>query len=173
MGNLKFVIKVKEYNKKNNREEEKDKPNFKLLNRDDEGKKLRKNYFIDKDKKRLREELMTSEGESIAKLFEKNGLTKSQLRAFYNEVKALKNKLDSNENNFESIYISILMLLSKVEYRAKDSSLNGLKEFIKMGVYYIKEEYNEDVKAGIKAFKNFALFFEVVVGYTYGRLKNN
>lgn len=147
-----------------------------LSNKDQRNKNLRQDYFYDKKKNRMREELMTSEGENIAKLFEKNGLTKSQLRAFYNEVKALKNKLDNNENNFESIYISILMLLSKVEYRAKEkdfTKMEGLKEFIKMGVYYIKEEYNEDVKAGIKAFKNFALFFEVVVGYTYGRLKNN
>lgn len=164
MGNLEFVRVEKDRIEIGNKY---------LSNEDKRNKNLRQDYFYDKKKKRLREELMTSEGENIAKLFKKNGLTKSQLRAFYNEVKALKNKLDGNENNFESIYISILMLLSKVEYRAKDSSLSGLKEFIKMGVYYIKEEYNEDVKAGIKAFKNFALFFEVVVGYTYGRLKNN
>lgn len=122
----------------------------------------------------LREELMTTEAKEIAEYFKNDRLTKSQLRAFYNEVKALKNKLsiNKNEDKFAEIYPLILMMKSKVAYRAsKDKrKMDGIKKFLDHGIDQIQKE--NKVGKGRKAFENFATFFEVVVGYAYGSLND-
>lgn len=130
-----------------------------------------KKGFVD-EKGNLREELMTNEAKQIAEYFRDDKLTKSQLRAFYNEVKALKNKLsiNKNEDKFAEIYPLILMMKSKVAYRAsKDKrKMDGIKKFLDFGIEQIQNE-NKKGK-GREAFENFAIFFEVVVGYAYGLL---
>lgn len=127
--------------------------------------------FVD-EKGNLREALMTTEAEQIAKYFKDDKLTKSQLRAFYNEVKALKNKLniDKDEDKFSEIYPLILMMKSKVAYRAsKDKKkMDGIKRFLDHGIEQIQKENRKG--KGREAFENFATFFEVVVGYAYGLL---
>lgn len=130
-----------------------------------------KEGFVD-EKGNLREALMTTEAEQVAKYFRDDKLTKSQLRAFYNEVKALKNKLniDKNEDKFSEIYPLILMMKSKVAYRAsKDKKkMDGIKKFLDHGIDQIQKENRKG--KGREAFENFAIFFEVVVGYAYGLL---
>lgn len=131
--------------------------------------------FVD-EKGNLRETLMTKEAEQIAKYLKDDELTKSQLRAFYNEIKAIKNKLSisKDEDKFSEIYPLILMIKSKVVYRAsrgtsKDKKkMSGIKRFLELGIEQIQKE-NQKGK-GREAFENFAIFFEVVVGYAYGLL---
>lgn len=124
------------------------------------------------EKNNLREELMTIEAEDIAKKLK--SVTTAQLRAFFNEIKALRNKLESkdDEENFEKIYPLILMVKSKVQYRySKDKiRLKILKEFIFAGIDRIIFEKKQG--NGREAFKNFAIFFETIVGYAYEYVKN-
>ena len=121
--------------------------------------------FLD-NKGNLREELMTTEAENIAKSFER--VSTAQLRAFFNEIKALKNRLENNDNNehFERIYPFILMIKSKVQYRiATDKKLEPLKNFLYAGIEEIQKQ--NKVGKGKEAFENFAIFFETIVGYAY------
>lgn len=125
--------------------------------------------FTDKNGN-IREELLTNEAYSIAQyLIKGDGLSNSQLRAFFNEIKAINNRLDDKKENFEKIYYMILMIKSKIEYKAstKDGKkLNGFKDFLTEAVEYIRKE-NKTGK-GYEAFKNFVIFFETIVGYCYG-----
>lgn len=126
-----------------------------------------KEGFSDK-KGNLREKLITDEAEEIAKAFVNNKLSNSQLRAFFNEVKAINNRLNNKEENWDSVYPSILLIKSKIEYRAsKDSKkMENFKEFLLKAVAYIQKENREG--RGYKAFKDFVIFFEAIVGYSYG-----
>lgn len=57
--------------------------------------------FTDKNGN-IREELLTNEAYSIAQyLIKGDGLSNSQLRAFFNEIKAINNRLDDKKENFE------------------------------------------------------------------------
>ncbi|MDX8337232.1 type III-A CRISPR-associated RAMP protein Csm5 [Candidatus Cetobacterium colombiensis] len=71
----------------------------------------------------IREELITEEAEKIAKEFNNNRLSTSQLRAFFNEVKAIKNRVKDDGSNYNMVFPLILMLKSKAEY--KGSSIKG------------------------------------------------
>lgn len=128
--------------------------------------------FIEKgftDKKgNIREELITEEALEIANHFKTDRLTKSQLRAFFNEIKAINNRLSDSKENFDKIYPMILMIKSKIEYRAsKDKNkMKGFKMFLTEAINYIKKE--NDSNKGYEAFKNFVIFFEAIVGYSYG-----
>ena len=83
-------------------------------------------YGFTDEKGNLREELLTKEAQDIAKhLIKEDKLSNSQLRAFFNEVKAINNRLDDKKENFEKIYYMLLMLKSKIEYRA--SKMMGKK----------------------------------------------
>ncbi|MCF0171263.1 MAG: type III-A CRISPR-associated protein Csm2 [Bacteroidaceae bacterium] len=117
----------------------------------------------------IREDLITKEALSIAKYFKRENLSNSQLRAFFNEVKAINNRLEDNEN-FEKVYPMILMIKSKVEYRASKNDekrkMKGFKTFLIEAINYIQKE-NKSEK-GYKAFKDFVIFFEAIVGYSYG-----
>ncbi|MGF6907605.1 type III-A CRISPR-associated protein Csm2 [Fusobacterium sp. PH5-44] len=116
----------------------------------------------------IREDLITKEAELVAKWFGEDKLTNSQLRAFFNEVKALKNKVDGKEEEFLKVYPSILLLKSKVQYRAnKDGQkMKTLRDFILKNVDQIMKENKNGLKAGFDAFINFTIFFETIVGYS-------
>lgn len=121
--------------------------------------------FVD-SKGNLREELMTIEAEKIAKSLEK--VSTAQLRAFFNEIKALRNRLENNskEEHFEKIYPFVLMIKSKVQYRlAKDKKLEPLKNFLYAGIDEIQKQ--NKIGRGKETFENFAIFFETIVGYAY------
>lgn len=128
--------------------------------------------FVEKgftdSKGNIREELITEEALNIAKHFKSENLSNSQLRAFFNEVKAINNKLDDKKESFDKVYPMILMIKSKIEYRASKETkkMKGFKAFLIEAVTYVQKE-NKSGK-GYEAFKNFVIFFEAVVGYCYG-----
>ena len=115
--------------------------------------------FID-DNENLRENLITKQSKEIADTFKKDGLSNSQLRAFFNEVKAINNRLGDKKdlNKFASIYPLILMIKAKIAYRAnKDNKMKNLKSFLDSSIEYIQKE-NRNGK-GCETFKNFVIFF--------------
>lgn len=120
--------------------------------------------FVD-EKGNLRAKLVTSEAVDIA-TYLKN-VTSSQLRAFYNEFKTLKIRLDYNNSieNFEKIYPSILIIKSKITYRTnkEPKKLISLKNFIYAGIDKIIQEKTIEEKK--QSFECFALLFEIVLGY--------
>lgn len=129
--------------------------------------KFSKNGFSD-EKGYLRENLITDEAKEIARAFANSKLSNSQLRAFFNEVKAINNRLDDKEENWKSVYPSVLLIKSKIEYRAsKDpKKMEVFKDFLLNAISYIQEK--NKTEKGYKAFKDFVVFFEAIVGYSYG-----
>lgn len=122
---------------------------------------------------RFKKELIEDEADKIGELLaqgginkrnKKNKLTNSQLRNFYNEVKALDAKI--NEDNFLDNLPFVLMLKAKANYAyrgGKNSKIpESFKDFIIKNVEVISEEKT------YKSFDNFTTFFETVVGYFYG-----
>lgn len=115
------------------------------------------------EKGNLRRELLTTEAKSIAGNFEGSGLTNTQLRKFYNEVKALQAQIEATEGDdkekFEKNEAMIAMLKSKVayaRYKPQGEKVDELKKFIDACVDNIKTFQN---------FKDFTTFFEAVVGF--------
>ena len=90
-----------------------------------------KNGYTD-DQGNMKEEFFLNTGEKLAKyLGEKEevtnkwgkpeyiaGLSASQLRQFFGEVKALQSKMGKNGEDFIKVYPFILMLKSKASYKA-------------------------------------------------------
>lgn len=117
----------------------------------------------------LRENLVTTEAEEIAESLK--FVSTAQLRAFFNEIKALKNRLASKntQENFEKIYPLILIIKSKIQYRyAKEPrKLSALKDFLYAGIGEIQKQ--NKIGKGKEAFENFATFFEIVIGYSYNK----
>lgn len=115
------------------------------------------------EKGNLRRDLLTKEAEAFAKEFEKSRLTNSQLRKFYNEVKAIEAQVEattgSDEEKFKKNEAIIAMLKSKVAYsrnRPQGEKVEELKIFIDTCIDEVKSLGN---------FKDFVLFFEAVVGF--------
>lgn len=123
---------------------------------------------------RFKKELIEDEADKIGELLaqgginkrnKKNKLTNSQLRNFYNEVKALDAKI--NEDNFLDNLPFVLMLKAKANYAYRGGGRNkkipeSFKDFIIKNVEVISEEKTYE------SFDNFTTFFETVVGYFYG-----
>ncbi|MCI6152331.1 MAG: type III-A CRISPR-associated protein Csm2 [Fusobacterium perfoetens] len=130
--------------------------------------------YIDIETGFLRENLLTNEAIALAECFRYENLTNSQIRNFFNEVKAIRNILDDKEENWNKVYPMTLMLKSKINYkynRNKDSEkkLKTLKKFIEKSVDKIIEENKKN--NGYETFKNFVIYFEVTMGFA--KLKNN
>ncbi len=127
------------------------------------------------DKKgNIRPNLVTVEAQQVAQKLANNerradDVTKSQLRAFYADVKAIENRMkDGNdsfsEEKFEKNLYRVLMLKSKAAYRKNNGSSKlseNFKQFIDKNVDRIKKENS------VESFKNFTVFFEAVIGYCY------
>lgn len=120
-----------------------------------------------RDEGNLRKALLTTEAEDWGDRFvhpEKGEkpLNSTQLRRFYNDVKALEARIDAT--GFEENMALVGMLRSKVAYACPDKGEKKVptvfKEFIEAGVKAVKNEEN---------FKDFVLFFEAVVGFFYGK----
>lgn len=154
------------YNTYNNRNNNYSKNN-KTFNEQELELKFKEKGFTDVDGY-LREELITSEALKIAESFASNNLSNSQLRAFFNEVKAINNKLDDKKEKFNEVYPMILMLKSKIEYRAskEEKKMKNFKLFLTEAVNYIQKQ--NKIGKGYETFKNFIIFFEAIVGYSYG-----
>ena len=101
-----------------------------------------------------------------------SGITSSQLRQFYGEVKALQSKMGKNGEDFIKVYPFILMLKSKASYKAnrENSKLpEAFKIFIEKNVELVQKANKEG--KGYETFNNFALFYEVVIGFFKGATK--
>jgi len=123
---------------------------------------------------RLKRKLIENEAEKIGRLLAKGGLnrekkkeklTKTQLRNFYNEVKALEERIN-DEDSFMNNLPHILMLKAKANYAyrgGKNQKIpKSFKDFIVKNIEIISEEES------YTSFDNFTTFFEAVVGYFYG-----
>ncbi|MDN3515852.1 MAG: type III-A CRISPR-associated protein Csm2 [Candidatus Brocadia sp.] len=114
----------------------------------------------------LRRELLTSDAENWSDLLYNNGngVTATQLRNFFNEVKALQSRIEAG--GFQSNEAIVGLLKSKVAYayaRAENKR--------KTGFGYLKSmiEQGSDKSTSKEAFDDFALFFEAVMGFFKGR----
>lgn len=113
----------------------------------------------------LRRGLLTSDAEEWADLLynNKEGVTASQLRNFYNEVKALQSRIEAG--GFSSNEAMIGLLKSKAAYawaRAETKRKRGF-EYLKSMI-----EQGADLSTSEEAFNDFALFFEAVMGFFKG-----
>ena len=114
----------------------------------------------------LRKDLLTSEAEKWADLLsdDENGVTATQLRNFFNEVKSLQSRIEAG--GFSSNEAMVGLLKSKVAYahaRAEKKRKTGfeyLQSMIEQGV---------DLSKSKEDFDDFALFFEAVMGFFKGR----
>ncbi len=124
---------------------------------------LKKGYYDEKGN--LRKELIVEEAEKIGERFVRDRLSKSQIRNFFNEVKALEEKI--KVNSFDKNFPFILMLMAKASYAYKQGKSNSkipksFYEFINVNINLIEKKGDQDT------FQGFVTFFETVVAYFYG-----
>jgi len=125
--------------------------------------RLKTMKYSDKDGN-LREQLITEDAKRVADYLGNNRTSSSQLRQFYGEVKGLELRLEKNGSNFSNIYPFILMLKPKIAYKVtRRVAQPSFKEFIDTNIdIIIAENKNGN---GYKAFTDFCVFFECIVGY--------
>lgn len=129
------------------------------------------NYFYeDPEKSVIKKELLNERAKQIAESFfttdkrgqEREGLTSAQLRKFYNEIKSLEKRLVTG--NFRALLPLIKMVKSKAAYASNPKKAGRItdefRKFINDCIDNISDE---------KDFKAFALHFESVVGFYYGK----
>ena len=121
---------------------------------------LEKGYRTE-SKDTLRKELVSTEARNIAKNMK---ITNSQLRAFFNELKRLKQKyIDGNEKNIDKLHIGLLILKSKLEYKKGGKKITDeFSEFMEKNIDIVIKENT------VQSYKDFLVFFETVLGYMYG-----
>lgn len=109
----------------------------------------------------LRKELISTEAKNIA---ENMKITNSQLRAFFNELKKLKQKyVDEDEKNLDKLHVELLILKSKLEYKKGGKKITDeFSEFMEKNFDIIIKENT------MQSYKDFLVFFETVLGYMYG-----
>ncbi len=114
----------------------------------------------------LRRELLTSDAENWAGFLydNENGVTATQLRNFFNEVKALQSRIEAG--GFPANEALVGLLKSKAAYAYARA---GRKE--KTGFSYLQNmiEQGSDLSKSKEDFNDFALFFEAVMGFFKGR----
>jgi len=89
---------------------------------------------------------------------ERNSVSSTQLRRFYNEFKGLEKRV--NAKGFESVLPLIKMVRSRAFYASNGNKIpRSFKDFLVKNVEAIDEE---------KDFEAFLLHFEAVVGFCYG-----
>ena len=114
----------------------------------------------------LRRELLTSEAENWAGLLydNKNGVTATQLRNFFNEVKALQSRIEAGGFAVNEAMVGLLKSKAAYAYaRAEKKRKTGF-EYLKSMI-----EQGSDLSKSEEAFNDFALFFEAVMGFFKGR----
>ena len=109
----------------------------------------------------LRKELVSTEEKNIA---ENMKITNSQLRAFFNELKKLKQKyVDEDEKNLDKLHVELLILKSKLEYKKGGKKITDeFSEFMEKNFDIVIKENT------MQSYKDFLIFFETVLGYMYG-----
>ncbi|MGB9803127.1 type III-A CRISPR-associated protein Csm2 [Desulfofundulus sp.] len=134
-----------------------------------DGDYLKGGYFDAKGY--LRKELLTSDAEKVARVLSQKGMTSAALRRFYNKLKAIDAKLQSEE--FDAVKPDLYSLQANVIYNAGRLSDGNNK--------LVPEEFLEFMRTNIekaeidrKHFKAFIEHFQSVLAYfTYFKEKNN
>lgn len=121
-------------------------------------------FYLDAEKTQLNPTLLNEDAEKQADLFpqDKNKISKSQIRRFFGEVKNLSLRLQQGRP-WTQIEPLFRMLRSKAAYAASRKNVNFPKEFEK----FISDKVNQVEDQ--KDFEAFALYFEAVLGFSYGK----
>jgi len=109
---------------------------------------------------------MIESAQIFGKRFYDGGLTTSQIRNVYGEVKKIQMK-STLVTEKQSFLLSLRMLLPKLAYaaaRAKKQGTNELKDVLNKGLETVLEENIKPEEAQIR-FENFANFFEAILAY--------
>ncbi|NLW30349.1 MAG: type III-A CRISPR-associated protein Csm2 [Fibrobacter sp.] len=117
-------------------------------------------------------ELLGEEAAKLAKEISKNGLTKSQIRNFYGEVKRIESLLKSSNENWSVLYNRIKLIKAKAvynKYRDKKTE-NSFGPFANFLCKSIDKIHNDE--KGKENFMVFCQLFEAVVGYASEHVKN-
>lgn len=117
-------------------------------------------------------ELLGNDAARLAKEISKNGLTKSQIRNFYGEVKRIESLLKSSNENWGVLYNRIKLIKAKAvynKYRDKktENSFGPFADFLCKSI----DKIHNDEK-GEENFMIFCQLFEAVVGYASEHVKN-
>ena len=117
----------------------------------------------------LTKELLTTKAEEIAKTLVNNnkgdsGVTKTQIRKFYNDFLVLKSKADiccNSEDDFKNKILPLIFFSkAKLAYSYGRNQKNISKDFVQLLDSYIdKIETKAD-------FNNFLKFYEALIGYS-------
>ncbi len=115
-------------------------------------------------KTEMLEALAENEAKKLSNAAIKNKeMTTTQLRKFFNEVKALEKRLRDNGDSdeyFNKIMPLVKMLKAKISYSSgRKNVTKEFEEFILSKIDKIRDKND---------FKAFVLHFEAVVGYFYG-----
>lgn len=110
----------------------------------------------------LKPEYVDFWADKLAILFGSERLTKSQLRAFFNELKRLETLYRANRD-FASIRIKLLSMKAQAHLREKRGNIgSSFREFI---------QRNVDKTTDPEKLEAFVKHFEAVVAYCEGRLE--
>lgn len=117
--------------------------------------------YLDKDG-HLKPEYVDRWADELAQLFGANRLTKSQMRAFFNEVKRLQTVFRANQD-FKSVGPKLLAMKAQAHLRKNRGSIPSVfQEFV---------DKNVSSASNPNAFAAFVQHFEAVAAYCEGRLK--
>jgi len=121
---------------------------------------------------RLREKLVDEEAETVAQLLADEGLTPTQLRAYYFEVLSLRRRIElelANAGNGDETEIFakhrpvLKMLRAKLHYaKARGTIRKNMQKWLEGHVRAVKE---------LKDFRAFCAHFEAVVAFHRGKAR--
>jgi CRISPR-associated protein Csm2 len=123
----------------------------------------------------LREALVDSEAEIVANLLGEEGLSPTQIRAYFSEVLTIRRRIELElaghsdpEKGAEAVFLrhrpTLKMLRAKVHYAHTRGTIKGTtKKFL--------EEHVKAVQT-LKEFRAFCAHFEAVVGFHKGKRAN-
>jgi CRISPR type III-A-associated protein Csm2 len=115
-----------------------------------------------RDNGKLRSALLTTEAKKWGEDFFNAKLTPTQLRKFYNEVKALEARIETT--SFEENQALIGMLRSKVAYACPEKGQKKVPEIFKKFIEQCVKSIHSK-----QDFDDFVLFFEAVYGFFVGK----
>ena len=121
-------------------------------------------FFVDKEKKIIKEALLTTTAQNKGYEFANRDLTRAQLRRFFHDVKSLQSKVESRP--FAEVKPLIGMLKAKAAYATRSGGQQRIpgefKNFLEEAVTNIKDQ---------RDFKAFCLMFEAIVGFFYEKAR--
>jgi len=123
-------------------------------------------FYSDKEREIVREDLLADDARKWALKFisrdQEKPLSSAQLRRFYNDVKALEARIETQ--GFDRIKPLIKMLKSKVAYACpRNPRDRKVPESFKVFIDKMVDNIDDNLD-----FKAFSLSFEAVVGFFYG-----